>query len=302
MAVFRSSGDLIADRRFDYALAAREAGDLEAAVDILRQVLVLVPGWSAGWFTLGEIERARGEDLPAAAAFREALRLDPEDSQGALLHLARLGAAPQGDAMRAAYVAALFDDYAPRFDTALVDRLGYRGPALIMAALDAVRPMFRAVRALDLGCGTGLMAEPLRSRVDHLSGVDLSSGMIGQARRRGLYDHLAVGEVLAVLQASPPGRYDLIVAADVFVYMADLAPVITAAARTLAAGGLLAFSVQAADAGWHLGDDMRYAHGRDHLEMAAQAAGLALVACDHASTRQDRGQAVPGMIAVLERS
>ena len=71
----------------------------------------------------------------------------------------RLGA-EQLSGMPQAYVRALFDQYAPRFEFALVDDLGYRGPALLFKAVLSVRAAARKPaffkRAIDLGCGTGL--------------------------------------------------------------------------------------------------------------------------------------------------
>ena len=65
--------------------------------------------------------------------------------------------------MPPAYVRALFDQYAPRFEAALVDDLGYRGPALLFKAVLSVRAAVRKPaffkRAIDLGCGTGLAAD-----------------------------------------------------------------------------------------------------------------------------------------------
>ncbi len=66
---FRSSGDLLADRRYDYAMAAKADGDLAAAADLLVQALEIAPGWAAGWFALGEVEAGRGAADDAAQAF-----------------------------------------------------------------------------------------------------------------------------------------------------------------------------------------------------------------------------------------
>ena len=99
-----------------------------------------------------------------------------------------LGEASAAGALPQAYVARLFDDYAWRFDKHLIKNLGYRAPALIAEALSAVAPDRRFALALDLGCGTGLMGEALRGRVDRLTGVDLSAAMIAKARERGVYD------------------------------------------------------------------------------------------------------------------
>ena len=122
--------------------------------------------------------------------------------------MARLALIGRGDAPGAlpqAYVARLFDDYAPRFDKHLTKNLGYRAPALIAEALSAVASGRRFASALDLGCGTGLMGEALRGRVDRLTGVDLSAAMIAKARERGVYDELVVGDAAAMLGREPPG-------------------------------------------------------------------------------------------------
>ena len=65
-------------------------------------------------------------------------------------------------------------------------------------------------RCIDLGCGTGLMGPLLRGHVGHLSGVDLSSGMVDKARQRGCYDDLAVGELAGHLQAAQQGWYGVL--------------------------------------------------------------------------------------------
>ena len=201
-----------------------------------------------------------------------------------------------------AYVARLFDDYAPRFDAHLTENLGYRAPALIADALDATAPGRRFAQALDLGCGTGLMGEALRSRVDHLTGVDLSPAMIAKARERGVYDGLVVGDAAALLTCEPPGVFDLIVAADLLVYIGDLKPLFAAVATALAADGLFAFSVELFEGdGFKLEPTMRFAHARPYVETTAREAGLRPVLVQSASTRREAGAEVPGLICVFEK-
>jgi len=106
------------------------------------------------------------------------------------------GEADVPDALPPAYVARLFNDYAPRFDVHLVRNLGYRAPALIANGLSSAAPDRRFALGPRLRCGTGLMGEALRDRVDRLTGVDLAPGMIARARQRGAYDELEVGEAV----------------------------------------------------------------------------------------------------------
>jgi predicted TPR repeat methyltransferase len=302
-ALFLSSGDVLADRRYDRAKAHAAEGDVATAADLLAQALERAPGFASAWFALGEIRAQGGDRAGAVAAFRAARAADPADRHGAALHLARLGAAEPAAAMAPAYVRALFDQYAPDFDRALVEGLGYRGPMVLCEALRAVaaarhRP-FRFERAVDLGCGTGLVAEALRDCCGAIAGVDLSPAMVAAARRKGLYAEIAVGDMVAFIAGRAKGCCDLVVAGDAFVYLADLAPVCRAVARALAPGGLFAFTVEThAGTGVVLGEKLRYVHDADHVRGALTAAGLVPFALDPASTRSESGAPAPGLVVV----
>src|SRR5882672_12823717 len=106
--LFLSSGDLIADRRFDFARDLQLKGELVAAADLLLQATELAPGFASAWFTLGEIRQTLGEREAAIWAFRKSLDVDPEDRHGASLRLMRLGA-EKLSSMPPAYLRGLFD-------------------------------------------------------------------------------------------------------------------------------------------------------------------------------------------------
>jgi predicted TPR repeat methyltransferase len=301
---FASSNDLVADRRYAYAKAALAEGDATAAADLMAQTIPLAPDWPPAHFLLGEALMALGRPAEAAAALRRARALDADDVLGAGIRLALLGAgdAEPETAMSPAYVRALFDDYADRFDDHLVETLHYRGPELIMAALGRLsRAPLAYGCVLDLGCGTGLMGAAIRPHAGWLGGCDLSPAMVAKAEQRGLYDDLAVADVVDHLRAAPAAGFDLLTAADVVTYMGDLGPLFAAAARVLAPSGLFALTGQAAERGIVLGADCRYAHGEDHLHAAAQAAGLSVAHIASAAMRLDRGEPVPTHVLVLRK-
>jgi predicted TPR repeat methyltransferase len=304
--LFLSSGDMIADRRFDFARDLQLKGDLVAAADLLSQAIELVPGFASAWFTLGGIRQQLGERDAAIAAFRQAVIVDPDDRHGARPRLTLLGAEKLSD-MPPAYVRALFDQYAPKFEAALVDDLGYRGPALLFRAVLSARaaahkPAFFK-RAIDLGCGTGLAAAAFAKEVDEFIGVDLSPRMIERARSAGLYAELEVTEMVQGLRGRPDACADLILAADAMVYLADLAPVLEQARRALMAGGLLAFTVEThGGEGVVLGEGLRYAHGAGYVRRAIEAAGLKLSRLEDLSARNEDNAPVPGLVAVAEKS
>ncbi len=294
-----SSGDPLLDRRLEWARGLLDQGEAAAAAALLAETTAQAPDFLAAWFALGEACERSGALDQAAGAFRRALALDPHDRLGASLRLTRLGAETPA-AMPPAYVRALFDQYAPRFDRELVDHLSYRGPAVLLGAVDAVAGATRFDRVLDLGCGTGLMGEAIRPRAGELVGVDLSPAMLAAAKAKGLYDRLIAADLLDFL-AGETAAFDLIVAADVLVYFPDLRPVLAAAARLLAPEGLLAFTLEHGEGGPALGQGLRYAHSEEDLRNAAGAAGLALRHLAVVSTRSERGSPVAGLAAVLSR-
>jgi predicted TPR repeat methyltransferase len=290
----------VIDRRYHWALDYLMRGDAEAAADILAQVVETAPGFATAWFALASIRERLGDRDGAVAAFAAARDADHEDYHGARLHLARLGVGEATPAMTGVYVRRLFDQHAPEFDKALVERLDYRGPQLLLEAVRAQRGQ-RLGSVLDLGCGTGLSGAAFRPHCDWLSGVDISSGMVEQARAKGLYDRLAVADLLEFLASEAGAQNHLALAADVFVYCSDIAPIAAGVAKVLAPGGLLAFSVETHEGpGVRMQESLRYAHGADHVRAAIAAAGLKLLQLSEASTRTERGEPVPGLVVVAK--
>jgi predicted TPR repeat methyltransferase len=251
----------------------------------------------------GEAAEKLGRQDDAIAHYRQALALDPEDRGGASLALARLGAAEAPAKAPQAHVRDLFDRYAPRFDEALVERLGYSAPELLaQAARQRLGGKASGLHALDLGCGTGLAGVALRPLASRLDGIDLSPVMLSQARARGLYDRLEEGDIQDAL--GKEGAYDLIAAADVLVYLGNLEEVCAGAWRSLKPDGLFLFTLERLEDGrgdFALMPSQRYAHSVSYVERLAREMGFAIDRLEEASTRDDGGKPVPGLLAVLTK-
>ena len=303
-ALSQTSGDLIADRRYAFGQDYAARGDHAAAADLFTQAIEAAPGFSSAWFALGEARDNNGEFAAAITAFRHVRELDPGDRHGAGLHLIRLKAEAVGDMSRD-YVRILFDQYALHFDDTLTNKLAYRGPELLRDAVTracaaASRPL-HFCSLLDLGCGTGLGGAAFRPLADRLTGMDLSPLMVERARTKCLYDTLAVGDIPEFLKAQEESgaQHDLVLAADVFIYLADLTGIIAGSAQVLESGGLLAFTVETHEGdGIALGEKLRYAHGEAYVRDALAAAGLRPLLIEAASTRNEGGAAVPGFVVV----
>jgi predicted TPR repeat methyltransferase len=292
-----SSGDILADRRADYAEMLFGSGEAGPAAELMLGALELAPGWAMGWFRLGEFHESAGDMDAAAEAWRMARKLDPADRAGAALKLALAGKSDAGDAPPSAFVEALFDQYAEKFDHSLVATLGYRVPEFLAEAIASVRAgPFRL--ALDLGCGTGLMGERLRPFCDRLKGFDISAEMLRKARAKGVYDRLEKADLQAF--SYDGAKADLVTAADVFMYVGALEGVVKTVARLLAEEGLFAFSVEKLDAadGFALQPSRRYAHSEGYVRRVLAEAGLAVVSLEEKTIRQDRNEPVRGLIVL----
>lgn len=290
-------------------------------------MLALDAKHGAAWTQRGSLLKDMGRLAEAAECFRQALAHggDEELNRYFLASVAGASTEPGGSAGADAassiapadtqpnappsaprhYVEALFDSYAEGFDEHLVGKLGYRTPWLISELLlGEAQPTKRWRSGLDLGCGTGLMGPLLAPHCEAIDGIDLSTLMLQKAQALGCYRHLVHGDIAEHLRATEH-RHDLVVAADVFVYIGDLRPVFAGVARVLEAGGLFAFSVEeAADAVPHfeLRASSRYAHAERYLLALTVEHGFTIGRQARTTLRHEQRRPIGGLLMVLARA
>lgn len=281
------------------ASALRAHNQPAAALQEIDAALALAPYHPSLHHNRGNILMALNRREEATASYRTVLGLKP-DHEGAAYMLKSLTGGTTPEATPPAFVAAMFDQYAEKFEEHLTGSLGYRTPSLIAAMLPGA-----VGTVLDLGCGTGLVATALTGRFSAIDGVDLSPRMIEKCRLKGLYRDLAVGEIGAYLSgATTAGRhYDLVVAADVFVYIGALDAVFRDTAAVLAPAGLFVFSLEHAEDGeFVLQPSGRYAHGQDYIRNLAAAVGFAVERVETAVLRREHGHDIDGRIVMLRKA
>ena len=217
-------------------------------------------------------------------------------------------------------VEGLFDDYAPTFEHSLVRTLGYDVPEKLEAILAKDHADSSGVLsdtlAVDLGCGTGLAGAKLRHRCrGRLIGCDLSSRMIEQARKKhGVFDALEAQDCVAFLQRRvAASSADLIVAADVLLYMRSLTDLFAAVAAALRPGGLFAFSTELGQdgecggippegRGWVERQSERIAHSEEYLRWLIETTdGLQLRSLMVTNIRNEARKALSGHLCIVSK-
>jgi len=125
--------------------------------------------------------------------------------------------------------------------------------------------------------------------------------MIEEAYAKSIYDHLAVAEAAAALRGFRDAL-DLILAADVFIYVGNLEGIFSAAASALRAGGRLAFTIEAhAGDGFVLTATERYAHSLSYISKLAGEHGLIEEHVSSAVIRKEHSADVDGQVIVLRK-
>jgi 2-polyprenyl-6-hydroxyphenyl methylase/3-demethylubiquinone-9 3-methyltransferase len=97
-------------------------------------------------------------------------------------------------------------------------------------------------RVLDVGCGAGLLTEPLARLGGTVTGVDAAPENVAAARAHAAGQGLAIDYVAGDIAALDLGKFDLITSMEVIEHVTDPAAFVGALEERLAPGGLLILS------------------------------------------------------------
>ncbi len=274
---------------------------LPEARSAYEAAVALAPQLPEGWIHLGLLLNDLG-DAPAAQQALQRARQAGGDGPLLAYFSAAVADGPTPPSAPPPYVRALFDPYAEGFEQHLLEELRYCGHEAVVNAAAAWHSGPAAL-ALDLGCGSGLCGALLRTRARRVEGVDLSPTMVAQARAGGSYDAVHEADIVQHLLARSD-RADVVVAADVFIYIGDLGPVFAAVAGVLAPGGVFAFTVEQEEgpAAYVLRRSLRYAHSEAGLRGSAAAHGWVVRQARPLVLREEQRLPVAGLVLVLQRA
>jgi predicted TPR repeat methyltransferase len=271
----------------------------EEAITAARRLLELQPESADAWRTVGVVLEEGGRVEEAADHYRKATSLGPAGEKWQY-DLAAISGSPPPPIAPRQYMIELFDDYSARFEQHLVEELKYQAPQRLYDAVMTVAPDLKP-DILDLGCGTGLSAQPFALLARSITGVDLAPRMIELARRRGIYTRLVCDDVITVLQCSKD-QYDLILAADLLIYVGDQRELFGAVRGALRTGGLFAFSIEVQEEdGYTLRPTRRYTHSLSYVRAMAKESGIAEMVVNRGAIRRHAGKDVEGLFIVLRK-
>lgn len=272
---------------------------LNEALSCYAHVIAIQPRFVEAHCKLAVVLAAKGREDEAIESLDRVLTLNPDHYGAKHLLGALRGETPEAAPKQ--YVRELFDDYAEKFDKHLVTDLKYQAPSLLRNALDqCVEPDRRFRYVLDLGCGTGLSGTVFKDISGHLSGVDMSSKMVEEARGKKIYDDLYIEDMVAFLGRSKQ-KYELFIAADVFTYLGNLRPVFEAAQSHSATGAYFVLATERTQQkGYVLQKSARYAHSESYIRRLAKtcAFSVELFFCD--GMRKELGKWITANYFVLK--
>ncbi|MFE8645067.1 methyltransferase domain-containing protein [Sphingomonas sp. NCPPB 2930] len=244
----------------------------------------------------------RSSDIAQARADADRLiALAPQDDTFRFWHDKLNGRVPT--TQPPAMVVQLFDSYAPSFDMHLVRGLQYDTPKKVAQWIRSRYPTLE-LNILDLGCGTGLLGVFLGRINGFLIGVDLSTKMVEQAARHGVYDRFHTVNLVDALRETPADLYHVITANDVLIYVGDLTTVVPDAFRVCRPDGYFVFTCEQADESGPdlvLHDSIRYAHKVSAVQARCKAAGFDDVAIEFIDLRVERGAPIRGFRAIAHK-
>jgi 2-polyprenyl-6-hydroxyphenyl methylase/3-demethylubiquinone-9 3-methyltransferase len=141
------------------------------------------------------------------------------------------------------------DWWDPKGSSAMLHRLNPVRLGFVRQAIDAhwqgdasaIRPL-AGKRALDVGCGAGLLCEPLTRLGAAVTGIDAAQENIAAARVHAAGSGLAVEYICGDVAELGLTGFDLVTALEVIEHVADKDAFIAALAHALAPGGLMVLS------------------------------------------------------------
>ena len=287
-----------AEAHSNLGVTLQELGRSDEAETSYKQAIALNPDYAESHYNLGNTLQELDRLDEAKVSYTQAIALEPEHSSAK--HMLRALNGKKSLTAPRDYVEKLFDNYAAKFESSLVDKLEYKIPKVIaeMIIKDSKFDLLGTI--LDLGCGTGLFGLEIKQVCEHLEGIDLSEKMLDEAKKKNIYNKLINQDILAYL-SNASLNFDYFVSTDVFVYIGDLSDVFRLIKSRNKTGGKLAFSTEDYDGdGFFLEQSGRYSHSKKYIESLCKKFSYKLLHFETQNLRKEKNKKISGGLYLLE--
>jgi predicted TPR repeat methyltransferase len=132
---------------------------------------------------LGRLEEAE-------ASYTQAIALKPDFGDAKHMLAALSGVTTATASASVDYVEGLFNNYAAKFESSLVDNLEFKIPKLLAEIIIKGSKFDLVGSIINLGCGTGLFGMEIKQFCEHLECIDLSEKMLDKAEEKNVYNKL----------------------------------------------------------------------------------------------------------------
>ena len=298
-----------ADAYNNLGVLMKKLEDTQQAIKCYQKAIHINPKNKDAYYNLGNAYETLGKTQQAIDCYQRAihlsdydLRLNPSDQkayarQQSSLHLLNSLVGVTTKTAPKCYIKNLFDDFAQTFDHQLANVLDYKIPELLKNALltqQGKNLLFNM--AIDLGCGTGLSGQMFRPICKRLVGIDLSPKMIAKAREKKIYDIIENIEINDYLEQNSE-KYDLLIAADVLIYIGDLGRLFSNVAAVSRPGAIFLFSIELVlDGDYVLERSGRYAHSNSYIRQLAISNKFEISRIENIVLRKEKNKDVEGQL------
>lgn len=297
--VLEKRGCLEVEDLYNMGVASAALGQLSDAIAYYQQVIAQENTHNAALNNLAAIYIRQGNRSLAVDFLQRALQSRPDDTSSQFM-LDVLTNSQQNPAASQDYVRNLFNNYALYYEQHLKKILQYSLPEQSFKILRELN-FDRFSHGLDLGCGTGLSGISLRHCCERLTGVDLSSKMLLQARSKNIYDDLIEAEIIRFLSENST-HYDLIQALDVLPYFGQLNELFDKIVPRLSKKGIFVLSAEISeDAPWKIQESMRFCHHPDYIQTLLETYFLQLLHTSKVIARQENDQNLYSSIMIYQK-
>lgn len=237
----------------------------------------------------------------ASKYFEEIKRLQPEKAEAKFILSAISKTEESFETAPTSYVEELFNDYADHYERHLA-LLNCKVSELLFNAVNEIinSTNIDNLNILDLGCGTGLAGKLFRPLAKKLIGIDLSEKMLSIAKQKNIYNELLQGDINESIKKYT--ELDLVIAAEILVYVGNLDKIFMQLTTVLKAGGMFAFTIEKTwSYPYELQKTARFSHTKKYIQELADKYHFKVLLCQNIVLRMHRNEKLEGYLYILKK-